>query len=212
MSVEIESLEYRYRPALPPNVSDDPCVRIEPILPPTFRYNPLHDIESIWWVGVWFLFSHRDKTTMSNADLEDAQTQLEHFQKLFPRVLKSSDRFSKFQSQSSFFLGISVLPESFRRPAELLEWGRVKLLQCFYKAEAGLEIDQTAFEGIDALFIQMFEMAKDESSDNAQLSSLNDFLRSSKQQGEIEAGAEKMDMAPQTSPTPSGPPKKKRRV
>jgi hypothetical protein len=207
MSVEIESLEYRYRPALPPKVSDDPRAMVKPSLSPPFRYNPLHDVESIWWVGVWFLFCHRDKITTSNADLVDAQTQLDHVQKLFPRVLNSSGRLSKFQSQGAFFSGISVLPDSFCKPAELLEWGRQKLLERFYEAEAGPDINQTAFGGIDELFIRLFTMATGDS-DGAELFSLNDILRSSTER-EVEAEAAEI---PQTSPTPAGPPRKKRKV
>jgi hypothetical protein len=208
MSAEIESLKYHYRPLLPQEVSDDPRARVKPTLPPPFRYNPLHDVESIWWVGVWFLFCHRDKTTTSTADLADAQTQLEHVQELFPRVLNSSDRFSKFQSQGAFFSGISVLPESFHEPAELLEWGRQTLLRRFCEAEAGPDINQTAFGGIDELFIQLFTIAT-EASDGTELFSLNDILRSSKEQGEVEAEEEDI---PQTSPTPARRPRKKRRV
>jgi hypothetical protein len=129
-------------------------------------------------------------------------------------VLKSFDRIEKSQSPNGFFSGISFLPESFRRPAKLLELGRRVLLRCFYKAEAGLEIDQTAFEGIDDdLFVKLFAEVKDYSG-NTKLFSLNDFLRSSKEQGEGEAAteAEKMDISPPTSSTPSGRPRKKPRV
>lgn len=28
---------------------------------PPFRYNALHDIESVWWVGLWILFFKRPK-------------------------------------------------------------------------------------------------------------------------------------------------------
>ena len=114
---------------------------------------------------------------MVEVSLKDAQAQLLHVQKLFPRVLKF-DRVEKFQSQNGFFSGISFLPESFRRPAKQLELGRRELLQCFYEAEAGLEIDQTAFEGIDGLFVKLFTEVKDEPG-NTKLFSLNDFLRSS---------------------------------
>jgi hypothetical protein len=54
--------------------------------------------------------------------------------------------------------------------------GRQKLVDGFHKAEAGLEIDQTVFEGIDDLFIKLFTIVKDKSSDNAQLFSLDEFL------------------------------------
>jgi len=129
---------------------------------------------------------------MSEANLADAQTQLLHVQKLFAN-------------------GISFLPSSFRQAAQRLESGRRMLLQRFDQAEAGLEIDKTAFEGIDDLFVELFKKAKDDSGD-AQLFSLNDLLRSSKGQGEVEPEPEETDTSPPTSPTPSGPPRKKRIV
>jgi hypothetical protein len=147
---------------------------------------------------------------LAEASLEDAQAQLLHVQKLFPRVLGSFGRVEKFQSRKAFFSRISLLPKSFRQPAKWLELGRRELLQRFCKAEAGLEIDETAFEGIDDLFIKLFTEAKGESGD-AELFSLNDCLRSSKGHGEVEAAAE-MDISPPTSPTPSGPPRKKPRL
>jgi hypothetical protein len=196
MSVEIESLSYHYQPPFPQDDSDP-----GPDDPP-FRYNPLHDIESIWWVGVWFLFCHRETATKSDANLADAQAQLLHVQKLFPRVLMSYGRVEKFSHRHAFANGISSLPESFRQPARWLESGRRSLLGRFDQAEAGSQIDESAFEGVDDLFVKLFQEAKNDSGE-AQLFSLNDFLRSSK---------EREDTSPPTSPTPSGPPKKKQRV
>jgi hypothetical protein len=211
MLVEIESLSYHHLPRLSQTLDISDLELEVAVLP--FRYNPLHDVESIWWIGVWLLFCHRDTATMVEASLKDAQAQLLHVQKPFPRVLKSFDRVEKFQSRNGFFSGISFLPESFRRPAKQLELGRRELLQCFYKAEAGLEIDQTAFEGIDDLFVKLFTEVKDEPG-NTKLFSLNDFLSSSKGQGEVEAAAEaeEMDISPPTSPTPSGRQRKRPRV
>ncbi|KAJ6511308.1 hypothetical protein C8R47DRAFT_730009 [Mycena vitilis] len=41
--------------------SQDP----DPPLPPPFRFNPLHDLESTFWIGLWVILHHRrDDTTM----------------------------------------------------------------------------------------------------------------------------------------------------
>jgi hypothetical protein len=129
-------------------------------------------------------------------------------------VLQSFARVEKFQSRNAFFSGISILPESFCQPAMRLELGRRELLQRFYKAEAGLEIDETAFEGIDDLFTKLFAEAKGESGD-VELFSLNDCLHSSKGHGEVGAAAEaeaEMDISPPISPTSSGRPRKKAKI
>jgi hypothetical protein len=26
----------------------------------TFHYNPLHDLESLWWIAVWIILTHLD--------------------------------------------------------------------------------------------------------------------------------------------------------
>ena len=67
---------------------------------------------------------------------------------------------------------------------------RQQLLQRFYKAEAGLEIDKTVFEGIDDLFIQLFTAAKGESGD-VELFSLNDCPCSSKGHREVKAAVDR---------------------
>jgi hypothetical protein len=87
MSVEIESLSYHHLPRLSQTLDISDLELEVAVLP--FRYNPLHDVESIWWIGVWLLFCHRDTATTVETSLEDAQAQLLHVQKLFPRVLKS---------------------------------------------------------------------------------------------------------------------------
>ena len=40
MAVEVQSSGYIYYPEF------------------EFSHNPLHDLESLWWIGVWFLFYH----------------------------------------------------------------------------------------------------------------------------------------------------------
>ncbi|KIM74225.1 hypothetical protein PILCRDRAFT_828383 [Piloderma croceum F 1598] len=59
MSVEIESPSYHYHPQPDQTLDDSDPEAENPISAPPFRYNPLHDMESIWWVGVWFIFCHR---------------------------------------------------------------------------------------------------------------------------------------------------------
>ena len=48
MAVEVESSKYTFHPE-----SD-------------FSQNPLHDLESLWWVGVWFLLCHYRPTHLED--------------------------------------------------------------------------------------------------------------------------------------------------
>ena len=35
-----------------------------------FSHNPLHDLESLWWVGVWFLLCHYDPNRIPDSTVE----------------------------------------------------------------------------------------------------------------------------------------------
>ena len=37
----------------------------------TFSHNPLHDIESVWWVGVWFLLCHYQPRNLLDNDVQE---------------------------------------------------------------------------------------------------------------------------------------------
>ena len=36
-----------------------------------FPHNPLHDLESLWWVGVWLLFCHYDPSCLLDPDVQN---------------------------------------------------------------------------------------------------------------------------------------------
>ena len=53
MAVEVETSRYIFHPKS------------------TFSYNPLHDLESLWWVGVWFLFCHYQTSNLLDVTVEE---------------------------------------------------------------------------------------------------------------------------------------------
>ncbi|KAK2467321.1 hypothetical protein APHAL10511_000556 [Amanita phalloides] len=36
----------------------------------SFRYNPIHDLESVWWLAVWTLFNHAPKSEVTKPDIK----------------------------------------------------------------------------------------------------------------------------------------------
>ena len=36
-----------------------------------FSHNPLHDLESLWWVGVWFLLCHYDSNNLRDTTVQE---------------------------------------------------------------------------------------------------------------------------------------------
>ena len=154
MPIQVESLRYRFLPPVPRTEDNPP-----------FHYNPLHDMESIWWIGSWILFCHRDKPIQSDVDLQAAQHQMQDVQLLFPRTLKSFNRFDKFSGQKDFQDGFNSLPTSFFTHAKQLEKVRVELLTRYVAAEADTKLNEAAFANIHADFMSLMEDAEAESQD-----------------------------------------------
>ena len=61
MPAEAMSLEFLFRPTENPPTYKYATAnkRITKIKKLPFRYNAIHDIESVWWVGVWMIFFHK---------------------------------------------------------------------------------------------------------------------------------------------------------
>jgi hypothetical protein len=179
MPIEVESLEYRFLPLIQSMEDDSEDM--------PFHYNPLHDMESIWWIGSWILFCHRDKSIQSDADLQAAQRQMQDVQLLFPRTLKSFSRFDKFSKKKKFQDGFHSLPISFLTHAKQLEKVRVALIRCYAKAEADTELNEAAFANIHADFTSLMEDADaDAESQDVQLFPLNRILHNAKHAETVE--------------------------
>ncbi|KAI6032186.1 hypothetical protein BKA83DRAFT_4210425 [Pisolithus microcarpus] len=69
-----------------------------------FKFNPLHDMESLWWIATWTLYYHVDQKGG-----RPSSEQITQFYKLFPGRLDA--RFSTFSTA----LDYKVLPASFQR-------------------------------------------------------------------------------------------------
>ena len=52
-----------------------------------FVYNPLHDMESVWWIWVWITFFHTNRP-----DGRTPQKQQNAFRSLFPSVIPNGER------------------------------------------------------------------------------------------------------------------------
>ncbi|KAI6016905.1 hypothetical protein BKA83DRAFT_4329397 [Pisolithus microcarpus] len=71
-----------------------------------FKFNPLHDMESLWWTATWTLYYHVDQEGS-----QPSSEQITQFHELFPRRLDSASRFHAFPTA----LDYEVLPASFQR-------------------------------------------------------------------------------------------------
>jgi hypothetical protein len=156
MSVEVELQHYSFMPK--PAEIDLFKLKVASRLPAvTFRYNPLHDLESLWWIAVWMMFNHRTEREPSS---EDEESQSRYAERLFPRIIDGSGRLDALKNHVVFLNMLLCLPEAFYTAASKLESIRQALVQHYYLAEGDTEINEAAFRDIHELFLKEFSLAK----------------------------------------------------
>ena len=100
MAVEVENSGYRYYPDS------------------HFSHNPLHDLESLWWIGVWFLLCHYEPNNIRDVAVKEHSELIKAFgQTLFNNGADPSSR--RDALIKSTILGKSD-PTSFSKPVQYL--------------------------------------------------------------------------------------------
>jgi len=94
-----------------------------------FTANPLHDLESLWWIQVWLLHFYVDRDGRERSTEQSAM-----YQSLFPGLLLGGSRVPSLQTQ----LKLVILPEAFQRPARAVEEMRRFLLATYSACERTL--------------------------------------------------------------------------
>jgi hypothetical protein len=195
MPLEVETGRYEF--PSPPKDPDDRPPR------PVFRYNFIHDLESLWRVALWVIFNNRDsRNEVVHPSVED---QTEHARYFFPGILSHRGRSDVLKHDGLLSEATETLPESFKVVVSRLEVMRQGLVKHYRQAEATAEIDSVAFQGIHTLFLDELKKAKDRSVE-IKLCPLNDPpppKRSRRNSTASDAGSDRV-----TSPTPK--PKAKR--
>ncbi|KAI6111275.1 hypothetical protein F5141DRAFT_1046996 [Pisolithus sp. B1] len=89
-----------------------------------FRFNPLHDMESLWWIATWTLYHHVDQEAG-----RPSTEQIDAFHKLFPGRLQARGY--------AFFtrLNFRVLPASFHNAAQDVENMHQDLMVAYAESE-----------------------------------------------------------------------------
>ncbi|KAI6110910.1 hypothetical protein EDD16DRAFT_1897766 [Pisolithus croceorrhizus] len=116
MACEVEAQKYLFRPIIYRQVGTDDST--------SFRFNPLHDMESVWWIATWTLYYHVDQDAS-----QPSTEQIDAFYELFPGRLNA--RFPTF----STFLNIRVLPAPFQTAAQEVENMLVDLKLAYTESE-----------------------------------------------------------------------------
>ena len=117
----------------PSNEIDAKLAAPKPLTRAPFRYNPLHDLESLWWVLVYLLLNR--STDIQGDTAERFRRQFRFYNTAFTGKFPS--RQDMFKMPGRFREGEETLHKKMRRVATLLDWARSVLASRYVKVESG---------------------------------------------------------------------------
>ncbi|KII95570.1 hypothetical protein PLICRDRAFT_48519 [Plicaturopsis crispa FD-325 SS-3] len=140
------------------------------------RHNPIHDVESYWWMMAWSIYMHAPTgsvptvpppagSTTSSTPSWRVGDQLAAAEKMFPGTLGSTHRHDLITNQAK--LDSNVLPAKLQPLVPYLAEARDRLMVTYGNAEKTLPagIDPSAFLHIHREFVEIFEDIMDEAGD-----------------------------------------------
>jgi hypothetical protein len=125
-----------------------------------FRFNPLHDLESLWWICLWFLAFH------SPAGFKRSFTHEYWYNGMF--IAGSTVRSTVLGSQNTFARLRKDLPVPFRRVANTFSKIRKQLIMGYKAAEQSTqEFNATPYADLEvpAIFVMLAKEALEEAPD-----------------------------------------------
>ncbi|KAI5993501.1 hypothetical protein EDD15DRAFT_897434 [Pisolithus albus] len=132
MACEVEAQNYLFQPRGGKRRREgEPCGE-DSNLP--FRFNPLHDMESLWWIATWTLYYHVDQKGG-----RPSSEQITQFHKLFPGRLDSASRTNAFLVP----LKCKVLPASFHRAGYEVEFMHQEIMAAYTESEKSMPTTYT---------------------------------------------------------------------
>jgi len=157
MACEVEAHRYLFQL----KQSDDDNVDLdmenissEPPKPP-FAYNPVHDLESLWWICVWVMYFYVDKDRIS---LSAAQGQA--FRSLFPDYIPAK-RLQNLQDSLQ-----KHVPPAFQHGIDAIELIRRRLETTYFNMERSLPPDYALFlPRLTGYFLRALQFAADRTGD-----------------------------------------------
>jgi hypothetical protein len=135
MSVEVASGSYL--------IGVNPVQKLESR--PNFRYGFLHDLESIWWIAMWFLFTFQPEGTTA------AQEGVNAARRLFSHDLNFQLRLAILTSDASWSYDTQHLPSAFTSASVSLYTLSKELVTAYTTAFRALTLDAAAAQNVDGL-------------------------------------------------------------
>ncbi|KAF8969579.1 hypothetical protein BDZ97DRAFT_1794033 [Flammula alnicola] len=136
---------------------------------PPLVHNPLHDLESVWWVVVWCLFWNAVDKTSGDPAFPQSEDQITEQMVLAERIFPQhrSQRLSIFHNNRVFVKYWSAFMEVQQVFAGYADAARAILTDAYRAAELTLPkcIDYKAFTDIHERFARPFELAMEKCED-----------------------------------------------
>ncbi|KAI5993464.1 hypothetical protein EDD15DRAFT_2166882, partial [Pisolithus albus] len=137
MACEVESQNYLFQ--MPTDELFDPVEY-------SFKFNPLHDMESLWWIATWTLYYH-----VNQKGGRPSSGQITQFHELFPGRFQSALRRDAFRTALKY----TVLPASFNRAGREVEYMRQRIQRAYAASEEKLPPDyENPLEHLHSLFAE----------------------------------------------------------
>ncbi|KAJ3784824.1 hypothetical protein GGU10DRAFT_15723 [Lentinula aff. detonsa] len=150
MASEVIAGCYLLEPALDLDFFKDPTklLATDVFDTPPFAFNPLHDLESIWWILIYLLYFNDDKQNLADAELADARTA--KAQLLFNQEGQTLDRKQFLQAHRKLTVEKTRLPPSFQSVIAIARAFAARLHTAYCEYEARLSdlaiVDEQPFE------------------------------------------------------------------
>ncbi|KIK17954.1 hypothetical protein PISMIDRAFT_210660 [Pisolithus microcarpus 441] len=143
MACEVEAQKYLFGPVTVKAPGEDRNL--------LFKFNPLHDMESLWWIATWTLYYHVDQEGG-----RPSSEQIMQFHKLFPGRPDSASR----RDALSTSLDYEVLPASFQRAGYGVALMHAAIVAAYKESEMTEPPDYTnALEKLNSAFTERLASA-----------------------------------------------------
>ncbi|KAJ3983355.1 hypothetical protein F5890DRAFT_1523694 [Lentinula detonsa] len=152
MASEVIAGCYLFDPELDSDLLNDPTQLLvaDHISAPPFAFNPLHDMESIWWILIYLLYFNDDKQNIAHVELADARAS--KALALFTQEGQTYVRQKLLQCYLELTVERTCLPPSFKFVIAIARAFAAKLHAGYRKFEANLTlVDERHFEIHDYL-------------------------------------------------------------
>ncbi|KAJ4477466.1 hypothetical protein J3R30DRAFT_3683174 [Lentinula aciculospora] len=162
MASEVIAGHYLFRPTLDVNLLEDPSqlFKTAGFTRTLFIFNPLHDLESIWWILIYILYFNEDQQNI--VDTELANDRAKKALKLFTQEGQALDRLQFLQTNDELTVEGTCLPPSFEFVVTMARAYAAKLHAAYGSYEKNLSANKEGTFEIHDYLVKALRFARDD--------------------------------------------------